>query len=131
MFLLDTNIAIHLRDGLESVVRKIEAHEGALAISALTCAELQRGLVGASERGAIRRRRLDAILLTIPILPFDRAAAEAYGAIVAVVGIAKGRDFDRMIAGHALASGRVLVTANTKDFDDIPGLELENWTVES
>ena len=41
----------------------------------------------------------------------------------------KGRDFDRMIGAHALASGSVMVTANLGDFSDIPGLTIENWTV--
>ncbi len=41
----------------------------------------------------------------------------------------KGRDFDRMIAAHALAAGAILVTANEADFRDIPGLELINWTI--
>jgi dihydrolipoamide dehydrogenase len=38
------------------------------------------------------------------------------------------RAFDRMIAAHAIATHRVLVTANVSDFDDIPGLQIEDWT---
>jgi tRNA(fMet)-specific endonuclease VapC len=128
VFLLDTNIAIHLRDGLEPALRKMEEHRGALAISALSLAELQRAVVKAPESWAARKVRLEAMLSTIPVLAFDRAAAEAYGAIIAQIGIARGRDYDRMIAGHAIATGRALVTANTADFIDIPGLRLEDWT---
>jgi len=32
-----------------------------------------------------------------------------------------------MIAGHAVASGSILVTSNLADFRDIPDLSLENW----
>lgn len=64
---------------------------------------------------------------SIPILPFDGTAAKAYGQIIAQCGWVKGRDFDRMIAAHAITSGSVLVTNNTADFDDIPGLTLEGW----
>jgi len=67
------------------------------------------------------------ILTQIPVLSFDTAAAEAYGDIIARCGWSKGRDFDRMIAAHAIAANAVLVTANEADLRDIPGLELVNW----
>jgi tRNA(fMet)-specific endonuclease VapC len=129
--MIDTNIAIHLRDGLESVLRRIEAHSGAVAISALSLAELQRGLYKSPALWASRKARLDTILRSIPILPFDAEAVEAYGRIVAQIGWSRGREFDRMIAGHALATRRVLVTANTADFADVPGLAIENWVIDA
>jgi tRNA(fMet)-specific endonuclease VapC len=48
--------------------------------------------------------------------------------IIAQVGWARRRDFDRLIGAHALAMDCTLVTANSSDFSDIPGLSLENWT---
>jgi tRNA(fMet)-specific endonuclease VapC len=128
LYLLDTNIAIHLRDGLESVLAKISEHGDAVALSTLTLVELQRGLYKRPENWAVRRARLATMLLSIPVIPFDAIAAEAYGQIIAQIGWAKGRDFDRMIASHAISSGRVLVTANTSYFVDIPGLRIEDWT---
>jgi tRNA(fMet)-specific endonuclease VapC len=44
--------------------------------------------------------------------------------------LVKGRDYDRMIAAHAIASRSVLVTDNEADFRDIPGLAIENWATE-
>ncbi len=38
-----------------------------------------------------------------------------------------GKDFDRMIAAHALSLGATLVTNNQADFAGIPGLVTENW----
>jgi len=35
--------------------------------------------------------------------------------------------YDTLIAGHALAAGARLVTANTREFGRAPGLKLENW----
>jgi tRNA(fMet)-specific endonuclease VapC len=34
---------------------------------------------------------------------------------------------DLWIAAHALASGLILVTNNTKEFERIPHLQIENW----
>jgi tRNA(fMet)-specific endonuclease VapC len=69
------------------------------------------------------------LLRGIPVIPFDASAALAYGRIIAQCGWAKGRDFDRMIAAHAISSGSVLVTDNETDFRDIPGLTMQNWKV--
>ena len=70
------------------------------------------------------------MLRSIPVLPFDEAAAAAYGRIISQLGWARGRDDDRMIAGHAIAAGAVLVTDNEADFRDISGLRIENWFTE-
>ncbi len=67
------------------------------------------------------------MLKSLPVAPFDTAAASAYGQIIAQCGWAKGRDFDRMIAAHAISSGSILVTDNEADFRDVPGLSLANW----
>ena len=126
-YLIDTNIAIHIRDGTEAVLDKFVENDGAVMLSALSWAELQRGVYKTPSATALRQVRLRELLDSIPILPFDAAAAEAYGQIIAACGWVKGRDFDRMIAAHAMSSGRVLVTDNAADFRDIAGLRLETW----
>ena len=128
IFLIDTNIAIHLRDNLPSVLSKARGHAGALAMSALTLAELQQGLYSSPSMWAYRKPRLDMILMSIPVLPFDEAAAAHYGVILGQIGWSRSRAFDRMIAAHAIATRRILVSANVSDFDDIPGLQIEDWT---
>jgi tRNA(fMet)-specific endonuclease VapC len=126
-YLIDTNIAIHARDGTEAVLDKLVEHEGEVLLSSLSLAELQRGVFKDPKFTALRQARLAVLLRGIPVLPFDASAALAYGRIIAQCGWAKGRDFDRMIAAHAIASGAVLVTDNEADFQDIPGLSVENW----
>jgi tRNA(fMet)-specific endonuclease VapC len=126
-YLLDTNIAIHARDGTDVVLSKLAEHDGEVVISALSLAELHRGLYKFPAYTALRQVRLDVLLQHIPILPFDAAAALVYGRIIAQCGWVKGRDFDRMIAAHAIANGSVLVTHNVADFQDIPGLLIEIW----
>jgi tRNA(fMet)-specific endonuclease VapC len=128
-FLIDTSIAIHARDGTDSVLDKLAEHDGEVLLSSLSLAELQRGVFKDSKFTALRQARLDVLLRAMPVIPFDASAALAYGRIIAQCGWAKGRDFDRMIAAHAISSGSVLVTDNVTDFRDIPGLTLENWKV--
>jgi tRNA(fMet)-specific endonuclease VapC len=128
-FLIDTNIAIHARDGTATVLDKLADHDGEVLLSSLSLAELQRGVFKDARYTALRQTRLDLLLRGIPVIPFDAAAALAYGRIIAQCGWAKGRDFDRMIAAHAISSGSVLVTDNEADFRDIPGLAMQNWKV--
>ena len=128
-FLIDTNIAIHARDGTDSVLDNLARHDGAVLLSALSLAELQRGLYKNPAYTALRRARLEVLMEYLPVLPFDAAAAEIYGQIIAQCGWVKGRDYDRMIAAHALSTGSILVTNNEADFRDIPGLVIENWVV--
>ena len=128
-FLIDTNIAIHARDGFRPVIDRLEKHDGIVFLSALSLAELQRGLCRLGPDSALRRARLRIILQSLPVLPFDAAAAESYGQIIAQIGWARRQDFDRLIGAHALAAGCTLVTANSSDFADIPGLSIEDWTL--
>jgi tRNA(fMet)-specific endonuclease VapC len=128
-YLLDTNIAIHARDGTDAVLDRLAEHGGKVLLSALSLVELQRGLYRDSGLTAIRQARLEVLLRGLPVLPFDAAAALAYGRIIAQCGWARGRDYDRMIAAHAISSGCILVTNNEADFRDVPGLSIENWVV--
>jgi tRNA(fMet)-specific endonuclease VapC len=125
-YLLDTNIVIHACDGTDSVLDQLVDHTGQVLLSALTLVELQRGLVR-HHAAALRRARLDELLTSIPVLPFTAAAAVAYGRIITQCGWVRSRDFDRMIAAHAISTASILVTNNQADFRDVPGLGLANW----
>ena len=128
-YLIDTNIAIYARDGSDSVLTRLAEHDGEVVLSALSLAELQRGVYRDPNFTALRQARLEVLLRGLPVLPFDAVAAEAYSRIIAQCGWARGRDYDRMIAAHAISSQSILVTNNQADFRDIPGLRMENWAV--
>jgi tRNA(fMet)-specific endonuclease VapC len=98
--MIDTNIAIHARDGGDAVLDKLAEHNGEVLLSAVSLAELRHGLYRSSADEVMRRLRVVVLPQHIPVLPFDTDAAEAYGRIIAQCGWVRGRDYDRMIAGQ-------------------------------
>ena len=69
------------------------------------------------------------LLKTIRTLPFDSAAAREAARIRAELesqGCPIG-PYDVLLAGHALAAGLILVSANTAEFSRVAGLAVENW----
>nr|WP_255586577.1 type II toxin-antitoxin system VapC family toxin [Hephaestia mangrovi] len=121
--MLDSNICIYLLEGLsdEARARAERCRPGDLVTSAVTYAEVMRGLDRDNKDGMAI---VEAFFGVVNIVPFDRAAAACY----ADVPFKRGR-FDRLIAAHALALGLTLVTNNERDFADVPGLRVENWTL--
>jgi tRNA(fMet)-specific endonuclease VapC len=126
-FLLDTNVAIHLRDGDATVAAKVVALPGAVMISIITRVELEGGVYRDVSQARVRRARLDVLLKAIPTLVFDDIAAAAYGSIVATVGYSRRKLLDRMIAAQAIVHRAELVTLNVADFSDVPGLAVHVW----
>ena len=123
-FILDTSVAIPLRDGDDEVKGKLRALSGTVAISAITRVELEGGICADPRYTAIRRRRLDQMLVGTPTLGFTEAAAVAYGQIVAACGFSRRKVIDRMIAAQTIVHRATLVTLNADDFSDIQGLGL-------
>jgi tRNA(fMet)-specific endonuclease VapC len=126
-FLLDTDVAIHLRDGDPAVTEKVSALDDAVLLSIVTRVELEGGVYRDPTYREVRRVRLDTMLAALPTLAFDDAAADAYGAIVASAGYSRRKLLDRMIAAQALVHRASLVTMNAGDYADVPGLLLRAW----
>jgi predicted nucleic acid-binding protein len=126
-FLLDTDVAIHLRDGDEVVTAKVAALTGAILLSVISRVELEEGVYRDPAQTGVCRPRLDAILAALPVLAFDDTAADVYRQIVESAGYSRRKILDRMIAAQALVHRATLVTRNAADFRDVPGLELMVW----
>ena len=126
-YLLDTNVVIRLRDGDPDIAEKVAALDGAILLSIISRVELEGGVYRDPAQIGLRRPRLDAILQTLPVLAFDDAAADAYRAIVEAAGYSRRKLLDRMIAAQALVHRATLVTQNSADFQDVPGLDLVVW----
>jgi tRNA(fMet)-specific endonuclease VapC len=126
-FVLDTNVAIHLRDGDLGTADRIAALDDAILISVVTRVELEGGVHRFPVDAPARRARLDVMLQAIPTLAFDDASADAYGAIVARAGYSRRKLLDRMIAAQVLVHRATLVTMNPDDFADVAGLKIRGW----
>lgn len=133
MYLLDTDILSNLVLPVPStalLVRLASAPAGGQFTSSISYGELVFGARKIGARGErILRALLDTVLPNIPILPFDRAAAESYGQIRAELeraGTPIG-DAGTRIASIALARNFTVVTGNVRHFQRVPSLSVENW----
>ena len=129
-YMLDINICIYaIKHKPEQVFIRLQEHDPIdICISSVTYAELVHGVENSK---AIEKNRvaLALLLANIEIMNFDSLAAESYGKIRADLekaGTPIG-PLDMMIAGHAKALAYTLVTNNTKEFERVKGLKLENW----
>lgn len=98
-------------------------------ICAITLAELTGGpLVAPRGERAARLRHVQTVESGSDALPFDAAAARAFGHVTASLRSrgrkASARTYDAMIAAVALANGLPLYTCNPRDFEGIDGLEV-------
>jgi tRNA(fMet)-specific endonuclease VapC len=131
-YLLDTDICIYaINERPPAVMQALQRHHAAgLGISSVTAAELHFGV---ARTGSQRNRAaLQRFLATLEVSAFDAAAAEVCGAVrawLASQGTPIG-PYDVQIAAHALALGVTLVSNNTREFERVPGLKLENWARE-
>jgi hypothetical protein len=97
-------------------------------ITAVTLAELSVGPLVATDarERAARQERLQAVEATFEPLPFDAAAARAFGGVAASLRRAgrkpTARAFDALIAATAIANDLSVYTCNPKDFEGIDGL---------
>ncbi len=130
-YLLDTNILSHFirgrHPGLHARVVEVLDRETA-GISAIVRAEMRFGQSGMPANDK-RRRAIDLLLDQLPTLPWTAPIADAYGSLKAHLqstGQPIG-ELDTQIGAHALVERLILVTHNTRHFERIPGLKLEDW----
>lgn len=129
---LDTNVLIHLIRG-HDVVRNNFAYvfrsAAPMAVSVIVVEELMFG-VARHRSPATERALLAPIMDRLEIVPFEQPDAEKASQVRAEL-VSRGKPppyADFLIGAHALTRGHTLVTANIKDFQNIPGLQLLDWT---
>ena len=129
MVMLDTDTCSELVMGDTQLFSRIDSLDrDSWCISSLVFAELQFGL----EKGKLNPRSRDSLqkfLGSAPCVAFDCSAARE-GAMVRGELEKLGRpanQMDYLIAGHARSLGSTLVTGNTRHFENVGGLRVENW----
>ncbi|WP_437615468.1 type II toxin-antitoxin system VapC family toxin [Erwinia sp. V71] len=132
-YMLDTNIcSFIMREQPEAVIKRLEQavlRNHRIVVSAITYAEMRFGAIG--RKASPRHGQLvDAFCARLDaVLPWDRVAVDATTTIkeaLAAAGTPIGPN-DTAIAGHAIAIGSILVTNNTREFERVPDLVLEDW----
>ena len=130
MYLLDTNICIYvMKDSFPTLTKRLLSTDPSdVAISAVTIYELEYG-AAKSRWGERTRDKLYAFLSPFSIIPFDAYDAAAAGYIrwlLAQHGSPIG-PYDIQIAAQAFARDMTVVTHNTREFERIPNLKVEDW----
>jgi len=131
-YLLDTNIlGYFIRGNHPALMRRMGTAMQAqtIATSAICRAEIRyaKALMAGNDK---RHKPINLMLLELPALAWTADAAHRYGEIRAQLRQqgAPCSEMDTMIAAHALADELTLVTHNTRHFEQIDGLVLEDWT---
>lgn len=128
-YLLDTDICIYIINSRPPHVlaRFRQERIGEIGVSSITAAELAYGV----EKSGSEKNRLalEKFLAPLEILAFDEDAFRHYGRLRADLE-RRGQPIgamDMLIAAHALALGCTLVSNNTREYERVQGLHLENW----
>jgi tRNA(fMet)-specific endonuclease VapC len=133
-FVLDTStLSEPLRPSPNAgLMRRMRVHAGQIAIAATTWHEALFGLHRMPEgarKQTVHDYLFDVVAPTVPILPYDEAAAEWHAQEQARLA-AKGHRApfaDGQIAAVAKVHGLTLVTENARDFEPFEGLTVESW----
>ena len=136
LYLLDTDHVSLWQCGQSFVVARMNmVAEQDVAVSVLTYEEQLRGRLAVIQKAEtnaqlaisyLRLRQMQEFFCAIRIMDFDEAAADTYEVLRKSY-----RRLDRMdlrIAAVALTQNTILVTRNRKDFDQIEGLPLDDWS---
>jgi len=127
-YLLDTDICSAFIKGDRQVWPKMMQYSGQLHVSAITAAELFTWVLRAKASAARQQAVLD-FFNDVTFLDVDRDVSRKFGEIRASQ-LDQGQftpEMDLLIASTALVHGLTLVTHNTQDFTNVPGLTLEDW----
>ena len=130
-YLIDTDIIIFALRGDKTVLAKFEENKNIpISISMITYAELVFGAKrsGNEQKNMLKVNRIREIYpveeLNIGIMEvFADIKTKMYAQAIRI------EDMDLFIAATALYNDLTLVTNNTKHFENIPGLKLENWKI--
>jgi len=128
--MLDTNMCSYIiRDNPKGIFQKLKVVEKkhTIALSSIVVSEL---LYGVSKKGSTKLIKVvNMFVEQFTIYDYNKASAKAYANIRTILE-KKGQVIgvhDMLIAAHALSLDATIVTNNTKEFERVDGLVIENW----
>jgi tRNA(fMet)-specific endonuclease VapC len=139
MIVLDTDIVTLLSYGRnETLQSRIESvpEDEVLAVAVITRMEILQGRHDSILKAANGREMLTAaerfqaaeeMLSAFAVLHPDEASCQRFETLLKQKRRRKMKRADMVIASIALAHDALLVTRNTKDFQGVNGLRVENW----
>lgn len=130
-YLLDTNICVHFLRGKFEIDKtlKLKGLQNCY-ISEITVLELRFG----AEKSVDKIKSHKAVdnflkgIIIIPIFGSIRKYAEEKVRLNKL-GTPQNDEFDLLIGATAIENKLILITENTKDFERIEGIKIENWIV--
>ncbi|MDD7013441.1 MAG: type II toxin-antitoxin system VapC family toxin [Treponema sp.] len=130
-YLIDTDTIIFALRGDSSVLAKFEENKNLpFSISMITYAELVFG-AKRSQNEQKNMIKVNHIRDIYPIEELNEGVIEVFADIKAKM-FDKGiriEDMDLLIAATAIYNELTLVTNNTKHFENVPNLKIENWKI--
>lgn len=134
-YLLDTNVVSEpLRPAPNAkVLARLKRHEDELTIASLVWHELWFGcqrLPASAKRTAIERYLSEVVAVSMPVLPYDQAAAEWHSSERArLMALGKTPPFvDGQIVAVAHVNELILVTLNPTDYAGFAEVKVEDWS---
>ena len=133
MICLDTNaVIVAINRRAPEVRRRLEAalvQGDIVGLPTIVLYELWYGIKKSARPRANAARLATFLSLDVQTWPFEPEDAEVAGAIWAALDAAGAPigPYDVLIAAQARRRAALLVTANTGEFDRVPGLKTENW----
>ena len=129
-WMLDTDTCIAIIKKHPVALKELRGKSiGQVGLSSITLGELAYG-ADKSSRPQDARGALSEFLLALEIAAFDDHAGMRYGEVRASLA-RRGKPvgpLDTVIGSHAHALDVTLVTHSTREFAQIEGLRLEDWT---
>jgi tRNA(fMet)-specific endonuclease VapC len=130
-YLLDSNVLSEPARPMPNpgVMNRLTRHEGEIATAALVFHEMLHGVLRLppSKRRKGLEDYLDEIAASVPILPYDMAAARWHAQERARLFQRTPPIVDSQIAAVAAVNHLIVVTANLADYRLFQGLPVENW----
>jgi tRNA(fMet)-specific endonuclease VapC len=130
-FLLDTDTCSYHVKRPSGLMHRFQQYSGNLFISTLTLGELYVWAYQRVDPSKILRSLESDLLPGVLILDYDNQAAVLFGRYRGEL-LRKGIDVpptDMINASVALLHNLTLVTHNTRDYQAIPGLRLDDWLI--